>query len=36
MLAEGADAFYAKPLDFDVVAGTVSDFAEKARAKDAE
>ena len=36
MLSEGADAFYAKPLDFDVVAATVADFARKARAKDAE
>jgi len=36
MLAEGADAFFSKPLDFDAVAATVADFAEKARAKDAQ
>jgi two-component system, OmpR family, response regulator len=35
MLSEGADAFFAKPLDFDAVAGAIADFAEKARAKDA-
>ena len=35
MLAEGADAFFAKPLDFDAVAATVADFAAKAKAKDA-
>jgi excisionase family DNA binding protein len=36
MLDEGADAFYAKPLDFDAVATAVAEFAEKAKAKDAE
>ncbi len=36
MLAEGADAFFAKPLDFEAVASSVADLAEKARAKDAE
>ncbi len=35
MLAEGADAFFAKPLDFEAVAASVADLAEKARAKDA-
>jgi two-component system, OmpR family, response regulator len=35
MLSDGADAFFAKPLDFDAVSLTVADFAEKARAKDA-
>ena len=34
MLAEGADAFFAKPLDFDAVAGAGADFAAKAKAKD--
>jgi two-component system, OmpR family, response regulator len=34
MLNEGADAFFAKPLDFEAVAATVLDFAEKAKAKD--
>jgi len=36
MLAEGADAFFAKPLDFEAVAASVAELAEKARAKDAE
>ena len=36
MLSEGADAFFAKPLDFDAVATAVSDFAQKARGKDVE
>jgi two-component system, OmpR family, response regulator len=35
MLAEGADAFFAKPLDFEAVASAVADFADKAKAKDA-
>jgi two-component system, OmpR family, response regulator len=34
MLAEGADAFFAKPLDFEAVATAVAEFADKARAKD--
>ncbi len=36
MIAEGADAFFAKPLDFEAVAGAVSDLAAKARARDGE
>lgn len=35
MLAEGADAFFAKPLDFEAVTGSVAELAEKAGAKDA-
>jgi Response regulators consisting of a CheY-like receiver domain and a winged-helix DNA-binding domain len=35
MLSEGADAFFAKPLDFEAVASAVADFAGKARARDA-
>ena len=34
MLAEGADAFFAKPLDFDAVAAAVAEFVEKVKAKD--
>jgi len=34
MLNEGADAFFAKPLDFEAVAATVAEFAQKAKAKD--
>ena len=33
MLEEGADAFFPKPLDFDEVAETLLDFAEKVQAK---
>lgn len=36
MLSEGADAFFAKPLDFDAVAQSVADFAAKAKARDAD
>ena len=35
MLTEGADAFFAKPLDFDAVAAMISEFAAKVVAKDA-
>jgi two-component system OmpR family response regulator len=31
MLAEGADAFFAKPLDFDAVAGSVLEFSTKVK-----
>ncbi|HET7838669.1 MAG TPA: response regulator [Rectinemataceae bacterium] len=34
ILAEGADAFFSKPLDFEAIAASVADFAEKARARD--
>jgi two-component system OmpR family response regulator len=34
MMAEGADAFFAKPLDFEVVASAVSELAAKAKAHD--
>ncbi|HTX72967.1 MAG TPA: response regulator [Rectinemataceae bacterium] len=36
ILAEGADAFFAKPLDFDSVAASVSELAGKAKARDVE
>jgi excisionase family DNA binding protein len=36
MLAEGADAFFAKPLDFEAVTASVAEFAAQARAKDGE
>jgi excisionase family DNA binding protein len=35
MISEGADAFFAKPLDFEAVAGAVSEFAGKVKARDA-
>ena len=35
MLSEGADAFFGKPLDFDVLAETISSLAEKAKAGNA-
>jgi two-component system, OmpR family, response regulator len=31
ILAEGADAFFPKPLDFDALTRSITDFAEKAR-----
>jgi two-component system OmpR family response regulator len=36
ILAEGADAFFSKPLDFDAVTDAVSELAVKAKAKDGE
>jgi len=36
ILAEGADAFFAKPLDFESVAASVSELAGKAKAHDAQ
>jgi excisionase family DNA binding protein len=33
---EGADAFFAKPLDFEAVTASVAEFAAQARAKDGE
>jgi excisionase family DNA binding protein len=36
ILAEGADAFFAKPLDFEAVTSAVADFVAKAKAKDAK
>ncbi len=35
MLADGADAFFAKPLDFEVLAKTVADLAGKVKERDA-
>ncbi len=34
ILSEGADAFFSKPLDFEAMAASVSDFAMKAKARD--
>jgi two-component system, OmpR family, response regulator len=36
MIAEGADAFFAKPLDFDAVTNAVSELATKTKAHDGE
>jgi excisionase family DNA binding protein len=36
ILAEGADAFFSKPLDFESVAAAVADFAQKAKARDVQ
>lgn len=35
MIADGADAFFAKPLDFEVLARTVADLAGKVKERDA-